>query len=84
MPGLFLSLRSLNIQFAYSFIVHVLIAFSSRIFQFENFDRTKRRILKKKDDEGALVGYFITHWRIITSIHKYCPPLLSMLATLLH
>ncbi|XP_046854364.1 pre-rRNA-processing protein TSR1 homolog [Xenia sp. Carnegie-2017] len=32
----------------------------ARIFQFENFDRTKRRILKKKDDEGALPGWFVT------------------------
>ena len=28
-----------------------------RIFQFENFDRTKKRILKTVEDEGALVCY---------------------------
>ncbi|XP_028402867.1 pre-rRNA-processing protein TSR1 homolog [Dendronephthya gigantea] len=32
----------------------------ARVFQFENFDRTKRRILKKVDDEGALPGWYVT------------------------
>ncbi|KAL3283543.1 hypothetical protein HHI36_006682 [Cryptolaemus montrouzieri] len=33
----------------------------SRIFQFENFDRTKRRVLKEYDDvDGALPGWYIT------------------------
>lgn len=33
----------------------------ARVFQFKNFDRTKRRILKETEDaEGALPGWYIT------------------------
>ncbi|XP_049809647.1 pre-rRNA-processing protein TSR1 homolog [Schistocerca nitens] len=32
----------------------------ARIFQFENFERMRKRLLKEDDMEGALVGWYIT------------------------
>jgi pre-rRNA-processing protein TSR1 len=32
----------------------------ARIFQFENFSRTKKRVLSQEDDEAALPGWYVT------------------------
>ncbi|KDR22360.1 pre-rRNA-processing protein TSR1 homolog [Zootermopsis nevadensis] len=32
----------------------------SRIFQFENFDRTRKRIMKEESKEGVLPGWYVT------------------------
>lgn len=32
----------------------------SKIFQFENFERTRKRIMKEEDKEGALSGWYVT------------------------
>ncbi|KAK0086595.1 hypothetical protein PV325_002904 [Microctonus aethiopoides] len=46
----------------------------SRIFQFENFDRTRKRVFKESEDiEGAMPGWYITlHIKNVNEEHFKC------------
>ncbi|XP_069674603.1 pre-rRNA-processing protein TSR1 homolog isoform X2 [Periplaneta americana] len=43
----------------------------ARIFQFENFDRTRKRVMKDEDREGALAGWYVTLHIIGVPQHLY-------------
>ena len=62
----------------------VAVHLPDRIFQFENFARTKKRVLRREEEEGALVGHVIvtlaaltrhlyyTAWLVYYRSHQQC------------
>ncbi len=50
------SLRLCQVKGPLMHMLCIMELYDSRIFQFENFSLTKKRVLRQKEDEGALVS----------------------------